>query len=115
MIKIEGIDYDDMVSRLMCDDNTCLDIIKTFYTDISDKFIRLCNEKDNDRFISLAHGIKGSCANIGAWESYELAKKLELKARSYGRHKCRKEFTDLYFNLKKLFGNIYDYLKNGNT
>lgn len=109
MIDIKGIDYDEMRERLMCDEDSCRLIIRTFLTDVSEKLKNINQETDNERFITLAHGMKGSCANISAMECYECAKKLELKAREQGKDACGAELEKVNEMLAALLKSIEEY------
>lgn len=111
MITIDGIDYADMQERLLCDEETCLLIIRTFYEDVYQKYMNLLDEKDDERFATLAHGIKGACANVSAMSVSATAKALETKARAMGREACGKELIDLSRELVALLKNIRAYIK----
>lgn len=111
MIDIEGIDYNEVKNRLMCDDETVCDIIKAFRMDVGEKYKNIRLEKNDENFVTLAHGIKGACANIGAQKCMELAKTLELKARSEGRIECNYELAMLSIKLCDLFDSIDAYFK----
>lgn len=109
MIDIEGINYDEMRDRLMCDEDTCRLIIRTFLMEVPEKLKNINIETENERFITLAHGIKGSCANISAMECMECARTLELKARAQGKDACGVELSRLNDLLKKLINSIETY------
>lgn len=115
MIDIEGIDYDEMRERLMCDEDTCRLIIRTFLMDVSEKLKNINIETENEGFITLAHGIKGSCANISAMECMECARTLELKARAQGRAACGAELSRLNDMLTKLINSIETYFADYDT
>lgn len=112
MIAIKGIDYEEMRSRLMCDDDTCRTILETFCQDVSQKLSAIMEEKDEERFVTLAHGIKGSCANISATECFERARELEMKARADGRAESNQELARLYVKLHALLDEISKFLND---
>lgn len=115
MINIEGINYNDMQERLQCDEDTCQLIIETFQKEVIDKLNRLLIEEDNDQFITLAHGIKGSCANVSALECSEIAKTIEYKAREFSKDACKEEVKLLNLKLKELTEHIENYFMLDST
>lgn len=114
MINIEGINYSEMRERLMCDEDTCKLIIRTFLAEVSEKLYNINKETENEKFITLAHGIKGSCANISAFECFECARTLEYKARAEGMNACFGELSRLNEMLLHLKKNIEDYFAGEN-
>lgn len=109
-MDIKGIDINEMTSRLMCTEEDCIPIITAFYGDVKNKINLLMEEKDNEKFITLVHGIKGACANVSAFDCSEYAKMVEYKAREQGMKECYNQLVILAVKVCNLLRSVDEYL-----
>ena len=81
---IPGIDIRGTLEALSIDGRTFLGILEGFHADNQDMAVRLssaCAANDGAQLAQLAHGLKGSAANIGANELSKAAHALEEACR----------------------------------
>jgi HPt (histidine-containing phosphotransfer) domain-containing protein len=78
------MDFRELAENLELEENEFLELVglfvKTGYSDLN-KLQSAIEDGDTEEVARLAHSIKGASANLGLTDIFELAKRIEMKAR----------------------------------
>lgn len=79
------MDFQDLASRLGIDEDDFMELVELFVTTTRSDIEKIKNGINNassEEAAAASHSIKGAAGNLGFDSIYELAKQMEMKAKS---------------------------------
>jgi len=109
-----GMNFKELAKNLEMEEEEFLEIVELFLETTSSDMGKLqaaLEEKDAQKVVKIAHSIKGAVANLGFWEIYEMAKRIEMDGRENNLY----EATGALREIKEKLDLIAQGLKKGSS
>jgi HPt (histidine-containing phosphotransfer) domain-containing protein len=108
------MNFKELAKNLEMEEEEFLEIVELFLeTTFSDmgNLQTAVEEKDAQKVVKTAHSIKGAASNLGFWEIYELAKRIEMD----GRENNLNEVNGALRGIKEKVDLIAEVIKKGSS